>query len=107
VAEQRYEAVRAVIADGEAVTDVAARFGVARKTVHQWLAKYEAGGLEPPARRRPVDSMTSPTAASTCRAEHPRMVRFRCRCSTAFPMERTKSGSGRSEIRRLVTTADR
>jgi transposase InsO family protein len=46
VAEQRYEAVRAVIADGETVTDVAARFGVARKTVHQWLAKYEAGGLE-------------------------------------------------------------
>jgi transposase InsO family protein len=46
VAEQRYEAVRAVIADGETVTDVAARFGVARKTVHVWLAKYEAGGLE-------------------------------------------------------------
>jgi hypothetical protein len=46
VAEQRYEAVRAVIADGETVTDVAARFGVARKTMHVWLAKYEAGGLE-------------------------------------------------------------
>ena len=46
MAEQRYEAVRAVIADGETVTDVAARFGVARKTVHVWLAKYEAGGLE-------------------------------------------------------------
>ena len=39
MAEQRYEAVRAVIADGETVTDVAARFGVARKTVHQCLAK--------------------------------------------------------------------
>src|SRR5512142_131470 len=46
VAEQRYEAVRAVIADGETVTDVAARFGVARKTVHGWLARYEAGGLD-------------------------------------------------------------
>ena len=45
MAEQRYEAVRAVIADGETVTGVAARFGVARKTVHRWLAKYEAGGL--------------------------------------------------------------
>ena len=45
MAEQRYEAVRAVIADGETVTDVAARFGVARKTVHVWLAKYEADGL--------------------------------------------------------------
>ncbi len=46
MAQQRYEAVRAVIADGETVTDVAARFGVARKTVHSWLVKYEAGGLE-------------------------------------------------------------
>jgi transposase len=34
VAEQRYEAVRAVIADAETVTAVAARFGVSRKTVH-------------------------------------------------------------------------
>jgi transposase InsO family protein len=46
VAEQRYEAVRAVVADGETITDVAARFGVSRKTVHVWLARYEAGGLE-------------------------------------------------------------
>ena len=46
MAEQRYQAVLAVISDGETVKDVAARFGVARKTVHDWLAKYEAGGLE-------------------------------------------------------------
>jgi transposase InsO family protein len=46
VVEQRYQVVLAVISDGETVTDVAARFGVARKTVHEWLAKYEAGGLE-------------------------------------------------------------
>lgn len=46
VAEQRYQAVLAVISDGETVTDVAARFGVSRKTVHGWLARYEAGGLE-------------------------------------------------------------
>lgn len=46
VAEQRYRAVPAVISDGETVKDVAARFGVSRKTVHDWLAKYEAGGLE-------------------------------------------------------------
>ena len=45
MAEQRYEAVRAVIADGATVTEVAARFGVARKTVHGWLARYEAEGL--------------------------------------------------------------
>jgi transposase InsO family protein len=46
VAEQRYQAVLAVISDGETVTDVAARFGVSRQTVHSWLARYEAGGLE-------------------------------------------------------------
>jgi hypothetical protein len=37
VAEQRYQAVLAVIGDGETVTEVAARFGVARKTVHARL----------------------------------------------------------------------
>lgn len=46
VSEQRYEAVRAVLADGETVTDVAARFGVTRKTIHDWLRKYETGGIE-------------------------------------------------------------
>jgi transposase InsO family protein len=46
VAEQRYPAVQAVIGDGATVTDVAARFGVSRQTVHAWLSKYEAGGLE-------------------------------------------------------------
>ncbi|QLQ09456.1 MAG: IS481 family transposase [Nocardioidaceae bacterium] len=46
VTEQRYRAVLAVIQDGETVKDVAARFGVDRRTMHRWLAKYEAGGLE-------------------------------------------------------------
>jgi transposase InsO family protein len=46
VAEQRYQAVLAVVSDGETVTDVASRFGGSRQTVHAWLAKYEAGGLE-------------------------------------------------------------
>jgi transposase len=44
VAEQRYQAVLAVVSDGETVTDVASRFGVSRQTVHAWLAKYEAAG---------------------------------------------------------------
>jgi transposase len=46
VSEQRYQAVLAVLKDGETVVSVAARFGVSRKTVHQWLARYEADGLE-------------------------------------------------------------
>jgi transposase len=46
VTEQRYQAVLAVISDGETVSSVAARYGVHRKTVHGWLAPYESEGLE-------------------------------------------------------------
>jgi transposase InsO family protein len=46
VAEQRYKAVLAVIADGKSVTEVAAEWRVSRQTMHTWLARYEAGGLE-------------------------------------------------------------
>ena len=44
--EQRYDAVVAVIRDGMAVTEVAAKFGVHRDTLYVWLARYEADGLE-------------------------------------------------------------
>lgn len=44
--EQRHQAVLAVIQDGGSIKDVAARFGVSRKTMHVWLARYEAGGIE-------------------------------------------------------------
>src|SRR5690349_5137863 len=46
VAEQRYRAVLAVISDGQTVTDVAAAVGVSRQSLHAWLARYEAEGLE-------------------------------------------------------------
>jgi transposase InsO family protein len=46
VAEQRYQAVLAVIAEGGTVTQAAGRWGVSRQTVHSWLARYEASGLE-------------------------------------------------------------
>jgi len=46
VAEQRYQAVLAVIAEGRTVTEVAGRWGVSRQSLHSWLARYEAGGLE-------------------------------------------------------------
>src|ERR1700753_690084 len=45
VAEQRYQAVLAVIKDGRTVKDVAGQWSVSRQTVHAWLAKYEAEGL--------------------------------------------------------------
>jgi transposase len=46
VAEQRYRAVLAVIADGLSISQVAGKVGVSRQTLHAWLARYEAGGLE-------------------------------------------------------------
>jgi DNA invertase Pin-like site-specific DNA recombinase len=44
VVEQRYHAVMEVIS-GAPVTEVARRYGVSRQSVHNWLGKYQAGGL--------------------------------------------------------------
>jgi transposase InsO family protein len=46
VAEQRYKAVLAVIGDGRSITEVAASWGISRQTLHTWLERWEAGGLE-------------------------------------------------------------
>jgi transposase InsO family protein len=46
VVEQRYRAVLEVLEEGTPVTEVARRYGVARQTVHKWLARYaNDGGL--------------------------------------------------------------
>ena len=44
VMEQRYRAVLEAEA-GAPVTEVAARHGVSRQTVHAWVRRYRAGGL--------------------------------------------------------------
>jgi transposase len=46
VAEQRYQAVMAVIGDGLSISQVAEKVGVSRQTRHAWLARYEPEGLE-------------------------------------------------------------
>jgi transposase len=46
VAEQRYQAVLAVISDGSSISQVAGQVGVSRQTLHSWLARYGAEGLE-------------------------------------------------------------
>jgi transposase InsO family protein len=46
VAEQRYQAVLAVISDGLSISQVAEKVGVSRQTLHSWLARYEAQGLD-------------------------------------------------------------
>ena len=45
VMDQRYQAVMAVVQDGWMVTEVAQRLGAARQSVHNWIARYEDGGL--------------------------------------------------------------
>jgi len=43
--EQRYLAVREVLDTGATVTDVAARYGIDRRTLHRWLLRYANEGL--------------------------------------------------------------
>ncbi|MCW2801800.1 MAG: Integrase catalytic region [Propionibacteriaceae bacterium] len=44
VVEQRLDAVRAVLA-GESVVEVAARYRVARSTLHRWIGRYLVGSV--------------------------------------------------------------
>jgi transposase InsO family protein len=44
VVEQRYHAVMEVLA-GMSVTEVAGRYGVHRNSVHEWMRRYEGGGI--------------------------------------------------------------
>src|SRR5258708_37500755 len=46
VTEQRYQAIIGVFGEGRTVQEVAAQWKVDRRTVHRWLARYEAEGLE-------------------------------------------------------------
>ena len=43
--EQRYLAVREVLDTGATITDVAARHGVDRRTLHRWLVRYANDGI--------------------------------------------------------------
>jgi transposase InsO family protein len=45
VMEQRYQAVLAVVQDGEKIAEIAARVGVSRQTIHSWIRRYQAQGL--------------------------------------------------------------
>jgi transposase len=44
--EQRYQAVREVLDTGAPITQVAANYGVDRRTLHRWITRYANGGLE-------------------------------------------------------------
>lgn len=46
VAELKYQAVLAVVGQGRTISEVASQWQVNRRTLHRWLARYEADGLE-------------------------------------------------------------
>jgi transposase InsO family protein len=78
VMEQRFEAVMAVLRDGEPVVEVAARYEVSRQSVHTWIVRYQNGGLGALADRshRPVacpHQMAAEVEAQVCelRRQHP------------------------------------
>lgn len=103
VLEQRLDAVRAVLA-GADVTEVAARLGVHRSTVHRWLARYlseQLAGLADRSHRPASCPHQAPTAVEVAVAEmrrqHPRWGSRRIRlemlrkpvAGVAVPAERT------------------
>ena len=45
VAELKYQAILAVIGEGRAISEVAEQWRVSRRTLHRWLARYEAKDL--------------------------------------------------------------
>jgi transposase-like protein len=86
VVEQRYRAVLDVLEEGASVTEVARRHGVARQTVHEWLARYAAGGLGGPADRS--------SRPASCPHQMPAVVEARI-----VGMRRDHPGRGPSRIR--------
>jgi transposase InsO family protein len=107
VMEQRYQAVLAVVQDGWKVVEVAHRLGVSRQTVHNWITRYEQGGLAALAdhSRRP-DSCPHQTSAEVealiceLRREHagwgPRRIEHRLARAGVDPVP------GRSSIYRCL-----
>ncbi len=86
VVEQRYHAVMEVLAAGASKVDVAARYGVSRQSVHEWVRRYQTDGLAGLAdrshrpRRHPAQ-MSAEVEAAVCelRRVHPRWGQRRLR----------------------------
>jgi transposase-like protein len=64
VSEQRYQAVLAVISEGETVTDVAARFGGSRQTMHIWLTDIALSRVASALRHTVDQSTIAPDGSS-------------------------------------------
>jgi transposase InsO family protein len=91
VVEQRLDAVRLVLA-GATVTEVAARVGVSRQTLHCWLGRYLAGGV----------------AGLVDRSRRPNSCPHRCRSDVevvVVEMRRKHPGWGAKRIRMQLLKA--
>lgn len=76
VMEQRFQAVLAVVQDGETITEVARRVGVSRQAIHARIRRYQAiqsGALskyvrESTRHQRPKSALRLPSCLSCCGA---------------------------------------
>jgi transposase-like protein len=96
VVEQRYQAILAVVDDGLSVTDVAAKVGVSRQTLHAWLRRYAARGAAAAACAVGAGRAGSP--APFARAPIRSSLRWWMACGR--PSRRRSAGVLRSEVRR-------
>src|SRR5215470_240568 len=90
VVEQRYRAVLEVLS-GTPVVEVAERYGVVRQTVHRWMARYRAEGL---------DGLAD-------RSHAPRQHPWRIAAETEALVCELRRAHGRWGPRRLVFELDR
>jgi transposase-like protein len=66
VVEQRYEAVSEVLRNGATVVEVADRVGVSRQTIHDWIKRYAALGIDGlKNRQRPAQRPAAATPTAT------------------------------------------
>jgi transposase InsO family protein len=110
VVEQRYDAVKEVLADGFSVTEVAECYGVARQTVHRWIARYQGGGLGALADRshRPASCPHQMPAVIEARILELRRVHAEwgpARIRYALAREQVQPVPGRSSIYRALVRA--
>src|SRR5712691_4573107 len=110
VTEQRYKAVLGVIADGRTVTEVAKDWSVSRHTMHGWLARYEAEGLEGLNNRshRPANSPQQITAVLEARVLEMRRAKpfwGACRIALEFVRKGIRPAPSESAVYRCLVRA--
>jgi transposase InsO family protein len=116
VTEQRYNAVLEVLEAGLPVTQVADRYGVSRQSVHAWVNRYRAGGLDGLADRshrpnRCPHQLAAAVEARVCelRRQHPgwgpQRLRHELERRRVEPLP-SRTATYRALVRNQLTTPD-